>query len=187
METERKTFAKSFSTTEQTQSQLADLREKFNLLNDSDTFRRCVADTHKREFPDYIYKKSAKDIESREKRRKQQQVESMDPIKFAVEHVPGCLILPGEDGHSYMVYHGMSNMLDAVRDDKIKDFVAGNPQLIEAHKMKVDSIPVISELNDYMIQYLQKYFGVTVPEDLLQNETNSLNTTTESEDIAGGH
>lgn len=165
MPRDRKTFAQSFSITETTKQQLQELMPKLDMLSESEVMRRAVADLHRSTFPDYIYKKSAKDIKAREEAAVTKQMEKLDPISFAEQYIGNVLILPAEDGHDYMIVHGTANMLNAVRDDTIKEFYDTSPDLVELHQKKAQEVSVASELNNYMVKYLQKYFGI-LPEGL---------------------
>lgn len=159
-----KTKSKSFSSTEITDTQITRLMEKLNLISESEALRYCVGYVHKKEFPDYIFNRTAADIEKRETLVSEKMIAEMTDAQYADEFIGGGIVVKDADGGEFYLVHGFGNTIYPISMSIIRTIGDEDPKLIKSHKDKVSQTSVISSITPYMVQYMQKNYNIDISE-----------------------
>lgn len=177
----RKTQARSFSTTPLTDFQITALLEKLDMLSSSEVVRYAVSQLHKREFPDYIYNRTAVDVEKRQKIAVRRDMSVLDDLGFAEEYI-GKGLSVSVDGNDYYLIHNFGNFLRPVPLSEIRQVYDNDPGLINFHKNKSATVSVEESLTPYMLQYMQKNFKLDLSHLVVDKTKQSDNTAEETEE-----
>lgn len=162
--TGRKTVSRFFSITPVHDDMIDRIAEKEGHLSRSETVRHAIAELHKRVLPDYIYNRSASDLEKRKKVSESAAQEAQPDIEFANEVYPGHMLVQNSVGEDCLIIHGFANFPTALRLSEVKEFHKNDSGYEAEHKKKIDEgTSVESQMNQYMVDYMKKHFDMNVP------------------------
>jgi hypothetical protein len=170
-----KTKSKSFSTTEITDLQVTRLMEKLNFISESEAIRYCIGQIHKKEFPDYIFNRTAADVEKRETLVSEKMIADMTDKQYADEFIGGGVVVKDKNGKEFYLIHGFGNTLYPIDMDVIRTISEEDPRLIKSHQDKVPVAPLISTITPYMVQYMQKNFEIDISDLIPDGEKDKSN------------
>ena len=177
---EKKTKSRSFSTTDQFDIQLTSISDKLGHLSESETLRYCVAQIHQKEFPDYIYKRSATDIAKRDKLVSERLSQALEPIVVAEAEIGNGIHVTAANGEDYYIVHTFGNSIYPIKLSNIRDELPEIQDIIGYHKLKIEKgEPVSYRLTPDMVYYLKHDEGIDIIET---HATETNNETKENQD-----
>lgn len=172
---DRKVRSRSFSTTEVTDRQINELLPRLDCLSDSDVIRRAVSFMYEKTFPDYIYNRSAVDIEKRKKIEDNINIDSLTDTEYAERFIGGGLVAKNGSGEEFYLVHGFGNTIFPIGMKSIRTIMEEDPSLVKSHQDKVIQVSLISIITPYMIQYMQKNYDIDISGLLSDGEENKEN------------
>lgn len=161
-----KAINKSFSVTERTLEQLEKLVVKFDAMSPSEALRRAVNQAFEKEFPDYIYNKSATDLSKRKAIEKEVERETMSDREYLQKFAPGGVFVTLKDGREVYLIHAFSKNLELIFVDKGKVTLEKDPLLATYHKDKLDKgITLESLMTPYSVRYLEGGYNIELSDE----------------------
>lgn len=161
-----KAINKSFSVTERTIEQLGKLQVKFDAMSPSEALRRAVNQVFEKEFPDYIYNKSATDLSKRRAMESEYARETMDDREYLDNFVEGGVYGKLKDGTEVYFIHAFTNNLELIPVKNAKEYLAKDPGLIDIHKNKLlEGTQIEPLLKPSMVRYIESGFNVELSDE----------------------
>lgn len=161
-----KAINKSYSVTERTIEQLEQLMAKFDAMSPSEALRRAVNQVFEKEFPDYIYNKSATDLAKRKALEMEKAKEDMTDHEYLEQFVPGGVFGKLKDGREIYLIHAYSKNLELLHVDSAKETLNRDPALATIHQNKLAQGVKLEELFiPYMLEYLERGYKVELSDE----------------------
>jgi len=161
-----KAINKSFSVTERTIEQLEKLITKFDAMSPSEALRRAVNQTFEKEFPDYIYNKSATDLNKRKAMEQEVERETMGDRDYLEKFAPGGMFVTLKDGREVYLIHAFSKNLELIFVENGKATLEKDPLLATYHKNKLEKgITLESLMTPYSVRYLEGGYNIELSDE----------------------
>ncbi len=165
--------SRSFSTTEVTDRQINELLPRLDCLSDSDVIRRAVSFMYEKTFPDYIYNRSAVDVEKRKKMEQTVSIDSLSDLDYAEEFIGGGLHVDLGEGKEYYLVHTWGNFIFPIPLGDVRSYVAEDAKAIDYHSDKIaQGVSVSSKLDQYMVKYINKNHDIDLTKFIEENKSN---------------
>lgn len=166
---EKRTFSKTFSLTFQEWDQIQQIMDKHGSLSPSETIRNIVRVSFQKEFPDYIYNRSATDVAKRALLEKNNDVEELSDLDYIRKYLPGGLFFQGkntlsQENEKYYLLWDEQGLIRPWKLSTAKKYFASQKNHVNAHREKVKSVSVSEGLDQAMCKTLKDLWGVDVPE-----------------------
>lgn len=172
MEKGPKTIPRIFSLTPAVDKMLLEIVEKRGSLSRSEAIRAIITETHTKTFKDYVYSRSASEIEKRKKMATDEQVSAMTDAEYAEEYIGGGLLVKDGDGNDFYIIHGYANIPTPIPLSTIRELEKTDPGLLDVHKTRSATTTIKSQLSVYMVQYLKRYYNIDLPVFKPEDEEN---------------
>lgn len=166
---EKRTFSKTFSLTFQEWDQIKEIMEKHGSLSPSETIRNLVRIAHQKEFPDYIYNRSATDVAKRATLEKNNDLEELTDLQYARKYLPGGVFYEGENPQTheidqvYLIFDEQGR-IRPWHLKNIKKYYTNQKNHVNAHKEAVKTRNISNELDERMCKDLNVMWEVDIPE-----------------------
>ena len=166
---EKRTFSKTFSLTFQEWDQIKQIMEKHGSLSPSETIRNLVRIAHQKEFPDYIYNRSATDVAKRATLEKNNDLEELSDLAYIRKYLPGGLFYEGENpqtheiDQNYLIFDDQG-LIRPWPLKNVKRYFAQQKNHVNAHKEAVKTQNISDALDEKMCRMLKDMWLVDIPE-----------------------
>lgn len=170
---EKRTFSKTFSLTFQEWDQIQKIMDKHGSLSPSETIRNMVRTYFQKEFPDYIYNRSATDVAKRATLEKNNDVEELTDLQYARKYIPNGLYFSGEDTQShepvevYLIFDDQGN-IRPWKLGHVKRFYESQKNHVNAHKEAIKKQTVSEALDKRTCGELKTLWLIDVPEHYIE-------------------
>jgi hypothetical protein len=124
---------KSFGLLDMHLEMLSRLAEKNGYLSTSEAVRNAIINEHKRAFPDYIFNRTAKDIEKRKELAMKEELDTITDEEFVKKYFPGAPIITANDGKVYFLVHWWGNVVEPKLVCEARALVTKLPDLPSSH------------------------------------------------------
>ena len=172
---EKRTFSKTFSLTFQEWDQLQKIMEKTGALSPSEVVRNIVRVAFQKEFPDYIYNRSATDVAKRATLEKNTDVETMSDLEYARKYLPGGLyfegknVQDGEFGQYYLIFDDQG-YIRPWKLANVKRYYESQKNHVNAHRERAKDELVSQALDANAVKLLREMWLIDVPEHYTDQE-----------------
>lgn len=166
---EKRTFSKTFSLTFQEWDQIKQIMEKHGSLSPSETIRNLVRIAHQKEFPDYIYNRSATDVAKRATLEKNNDLEELSDLAYIRKYLPGGLFYEGENpqtheiDQNYLIFDDQG-LIRPWPLKNVKRYFAQQKNHVNAHKEAVKTQNISDALDEKMCRMLKDMWLIDIPE-----------------------
>lgn len=163
---ERRVIAQSFGITLPHKRMLQSVMDKYGFLSESEAVRLAITELYQKAFPDYIYNKSAKDVEKRKAMLSAEELDAMTDKEFVEQFIEENPVYVWNQDRTaeYLLLHGYANMIHPVKITEVRKFFEKDQDILSIHKQKIASRPITGEFFPAMVNYLQKHYNIVVDE-----------------------
>lgn len=156
------TRSRSFSTTEMFDEQLKNIMNKKGHLSESETLRYAISELHRIEFPDYIYNRSAKDIENRKKIAAEVEIKQLTPLELAEAEIGDGMHVTDTSGEDWYIIHSFGNTAEPIKLSTLHEEIESIRDIISYHKTTVKKYPVDYFIDNTLLHFWKKDMGLDI-------------------------